>query len=95
MLAIPVDLLRRSSRAGCSWCSILEAALDLPGLNHPAGDALFGVALFAGGASENRYSEEMSLPLIMRLQTEFLHYAEVENFTERGINWGVVRVDSS
>jgi len=88
MLGIPLDLLQNSSQLGCSWCGLLEAALNLPGLKPPAGQSLFGVTLFADGASEECYSEDRSLPLIMRLQTEYWHYAEVEIFTEQGIARG-------
>ena len=84
ILGIPFDLLRHSSELGCPWCGLLQAALKLPSLEPPTGLSLFGVTLFAGGISDECYSEERSLPLIMRLQTEYRHYAEVEIFTEQG-----------
>ena len=86
MLGIPLDLLQASSRLGCSWCGLLVAALELPGLEPPSGHSLFGITLFADSASETRFSEETSLPLTLRVQTEYLNYAEAEIFTEQGIS---------
>lgn len=84
ILGIPLEALRISSDLGCPCCHVLVRALDLPDLQPPAGDSLFGVTLLAHNASVDDYSEEPSRPLIMRLQTEYRHYAEVEIFTEEG-----------
>jgi hypothetical protein len=58
-------------------------ALGLPDLEPPAGDSLIGVTLFADGAADD-CSEEISQPLIMRLQTGYRYFAEVEIFKEEG-----------
>lgn len=84
ILGIPVHILRGSAERGCPFCRLLAGALGLQGLEPPSGESLFGVTLFSNGAADDRYSPEASTPLTMRLQTEYVHFAEVEVFVEEG-----------
>jgi hypothetical protein len=45
---------------------------------------MFGITLLSNGASDDEYSAEKHTPLIMRLQTEYRHFAEVEIYIEEG-----------
>jgi hypothetical protein len=85
ILGIPIYVLRRSFESGCPSCGVLIKALELPGLQPPTGEALFGITILSDGASDGTYSEETSRPLIMRLQTEHTHFAEVEIYIEEGM----------
>ncbi len=84
ILGIPVSVLQKSSELGCPSCSLLTNALRQLSLQPPDGAPMFGITLLSRGAADNEYSAEKHTPLIMRLQTEYRHFAEVEIYTEEG-----------
>jgi hypothetical protein len=84
ILGIPLSVLQRSSELGCPSCNLLTNALRQLGLQPPDGAPIFGITLLSSGAADDEYSTEKHTPLIMRLQTEYRHFAEVEIYREEG-----------
>lgn len=78
ILGIPLSLLQASAASGCPYCELLIKALELPGLEPPNNEELFGVTLFSGVDSTNAEP----LPLTVRLQTEYTYFAEVELYLD-------------
>lgn len=80
ILGIPLGLLQTSAASGCPYCALLIKALELPGLEPPNNEDLFGVTLFSGVDSTNAEP----FPLIVRLQTEYRNFAEIELYVDAG-----------
>ncbi|UKZ87466.1 uncharacterized protein TrAFT101_003262 [Trichoderma asperellum] len=78
ILGIPLGLLQTSAASGCPYCALLIKALELPGLEPPNNEDLFGVTLFSGVDSTNAEP----FPLIVRLQTEYRNFAEIELYVD-------------